>query len=99
MKEQLLAAGYEERLIMWSFQPVMSLQNHYWSKNISLTAPDGNADDFEVGVIINPDHNTMEVYICDCTVGCCGESQGTHPFSMQRIQELTDKYTSNYQND
>ena len=39
-------------------------------------------------MILNEKHQSMEVYACDCVVGCCGRDMGIHPFSTDKIKEL-----------
>ena len=87
---QMLKEGFtKEDYRGWSFSPKMSEQKGYWSKRVKQEG--AYTGEIEIGVIINEKYNTMEVYTCDCHVGCCGRDRGTHTFSIDKINELLQK--------
>jgi len=96
MIKQLKQAGYKPETILWSFRPMFVKQSGgvYYSKFIKTPVGKSNLT-AEIGVLINPDpYNSMGLYICHCTVGCCGQSLGIHPFSVEKIDELVGKWVA-----
>ena len=85
----MIADGFTKESRMWSFTPQMSETKGYWSKRVPHKG--GYTDEIEIGVIVNEKYNTMEVYTCDCHIGCCGRSQGTHDFSIEKINDFIEK--------
>lgn len=85
MEQELIDAGFEKDIIAWSFKPKLN-NDYYWCKYIDYEG--GHTNLIEVGVILNEEHHSMEVYACDCVVGCCGRDMGIHPFSIEKINEL-----------
>lgn len=88
MEKELKQAGYTRELILWSFTPTFYKQanGYYWSKEFPYKK--GNKGSIEVGVVLNEQYNSMEVYACDCVVGCCGRNMGIHPFSINKVDSL-----------
>lgn len=86
----MLSAGFEREPIAWSFIPKFYDKDggYYYSKFVPSEVDDSYTDEIEIGVIINEKYNSMEVYMCDCVVGCCGRDLGIHPFSLDKINEL-----------
>ena len=86
----MLSVGFERELIMWSFRPKFYDKDsgYYYSKFVPSETDERYTDHIEIGVIINEQCNSMEVYMCDCHVGCCGRDLGIHPFSLDKINEL-----------
>lgn len=86
----MLSAGFERELIMWSFRPRFHDKDdgYYYSKFVPSEVDDSYTDQIEIGIIINEQYNSMEVYMCDCHVGCCGRDLGIHPFSLDKIDKL-----------
>jgi hypothetical protein len=88
METELKQAGFMKELIMWSFTPIFYKQadGYYWSKEVPYEK--GYTDRIEIGVILNEEYKSMEVYACDCVVGCCGRDMGIHPFSIEKVNSL-----------
>jgi hypothetical protein len=88
METELKQAGFTKELIMWSFTPMFYKQadGYYWSKEVPYEK--GYTDRIEIGVILNEEYKSMEVYACDCVVGCCGRDMGIHPFSIDKVNSL-----------
>ena len=97
--EQLKERGYKREDISWSFTPQMysADEGRYYSKFIPVDIDEAGVVSFaEIGVIVNDQYNTMEVYMCDCFIGCCGEDLGVHPFSIDKIAELSNEFLIEY---
>jgi len=86
----MLSAGFKREPIMWSFRPKFYDKDdgYYYSKFVPSEVDDSYTDEIEIGVIINEQYNSMEVYMCDCHVGCCGRDLGIHLFNLEKIDEL-----------
>jgi hypothetical protein len=86
----MLSADFKREPIMWSFRPKFYDKDdgYYYSKFVPSQVEDSYSDEIEIGVIINEQYNSMEVYMCDCHVGCCGRDLGIHPFGLDKINEL-----------
>ena len=86
MEIKLKQAGFVKEQILWSFRPLFYKQadGYYWSKEV----PYNNEVKIEIGIILNEEQKNMEVYACDCVVGCCGRNMGIHPFSIEKINNL-----------
>lgn len=89
MEIALAKEGFKKEVIMWSFLPVFIKQCEglYWDKRIAYEKP-GYSSEIDIGVVLNEDTQSMEVYICECVVGCCGWNRGIHPFSVEKINEI-----------
>ena len=92
--DALLSAGFTREPIMWSFTPKFYEKDggHYYSKFVPSEVDFTYQDEIEIGVIINERYNSMEVYMCACVVGCCGNDLGIHPFSLNKIDELLKEH-------
>tara|TARA_R110002020_G_scaffold466670_1_gene689374 strand:+ start:141 stop:485 length:345 start_codon:yes stop_codon:yes gene_type:complete len=86
----MLSAGFKRELIGWSFIPKFYDKDdgYYYSKYVPSELKDSYTDEIEIGIIINEQYNSMEVYMCDCHVGCCGRDLGIHPFSLDKVDKL-----------
>lgn len=89
-KNLLLNLGYVKSDIMWSFTPDFSEQSGgvCYKKYFDTENENRNLDTLEVCVLLNDKYNSMEVYACTCTVGCCGNDLGIHEFSLEKLDEL-----------
>lgn len=94
MREELIENGFDRDIIAFSFKARFRNKDDgfYYSKFIPSESKYANNNELEVGVILNPEYNSMEVYICDCVVGCCGKDFGVHPFSIDKINSLIKDY-------
>lgn len=90
MRDVMRSADFKREPIMWSFRPKFYDKDggYYYSKYVPSEVKDSYTDEIEIGIIINEQYNSMEVYMCDCHVGCCGRDLGIHPFSLDKIDEL-----------
>ena len=86
----MVSAGFKREPIMWSFTPKFYHKDdgYYFSKFIPSEVDGTYCDEIEIGVILNKEYNSMEVYMCACAVGCCGRDLGVHSFSLAKIEEL-----------
>ena len=89
----MLSAGFKREPIMWSFIPKFYDKDdgYYYSKFVPSEVDDSYTDKIEIGIIINEQYGSMEVYMCDCHVGCCGRDLGIHPFSLDKIDKLLEE--------
>lgn len=94
--EQLLNSGFNKERRLWSFSPKLQ-NNHYYSKFIT-GGVDDSYEHIEIGIVVDEDNFLMEVYFCDCVVGCCGISYGIHNFDLKKINKLLEKYKEDYGN-
>lgn len=88
MEEELKTNGFTQEALLWSFTPsfISKSKGKYFSKIIPYN--NGKSNQIEIGVILNDEYKSMEVYACDCSVGCCGRDMGMHPFSIEKINSL-----------
>jgi len=94
MKQELIDAGYTyEPYRLWSFSSVLRSEGYFYKDFPSME--DENLV-YQVGVLLNEEYSMMEVYICQCIVGCCGVSYGCHPFSLSKIDELLNQYKEEF---
>lgn len=86
----MISSGFKRESIMWSFTPRFYDKDdgYYYSKFVPSEVEDSYTVEIEIGVIINEKYSSMEVYMCDCVVGCCGRDLGVHPFNLNKIDEL-----------
>jgi hypothetical protein len=83
--QELLDAGYTRELIIWGFKP------NFYEKD------DGHVyikrtEEKEIGLILNEKYDSVEVFTCRCTIGCCGDDLGIQPFNLEKIHALIEKH-------
>ena len=90
--QKLLDNGYKKTTDMgFSFTPLFGRfsSEYYYEKRIK-TDEEGGA--ITIGSILNPEYDSMEVFVCNCIIGCCGEFQGIYPFSIETLEKILNDY-------
>lgn len=87
MEKELAVLGFEKELRLWSFKPTLLTEDgYYYCKFVPNNGKDEQSNQSEIGIVISPKFGSMQVYSCNCVVGCCGRSHGIMPFSIENIK-------------